>query len=185
MSTTLVCVCGLAGAQHGPGLTDHPPVYEQWAQGLRDTQRLKLGIRPGHYSIKEQRIFVGAKPAAGVDIKASVPQAGRWKVWGLTASLTTSAVVANRVPHLQITDGPAGDVAYDVPSAQNQIATQTVKYSGVASGVAQSFDNTNVLVLPVEIDLLGNWTVGFKTTALDVGDQWTALTLLVTETLYF
>jgi hypothetical protein len=185
MSTVMICICGLADSQHGAGMTDHPPVHGDWARGLRDTQQIRKGIRPGHYLVGEQVVRVAAAPAAGVDVKATVPQVGRWKVYGLLASLTTSATVANRIPHLIITDGPPGDTVYNVPSGNNQVATTTVKYAGGPGPVAVTNDNTNVLVLPVEITLLGNWTIGFQTTALQAGDQWTALTLLVYEELFF
>ena len=157
----------------------------QIAAQLRDTQELLRGRRPGHYAIREPRIVYSAVPAAGSDVFLTVPGTTRWKVWGLQATLVTSAAVANRVPHLEIWDPGDVHTAYDVPGLNNQTAGTTVAYSGVPGGTFGFFDNTQVMPLPVEMDLLQGWSIGFETTALQAGDQWTALSMLVTETLYF
>jgi len=183
--TITLCICGQPQehASHAPGGHDFIPSF--LLGSVRPTQQYTKGLRPNHFSLREPRIVVVAKPAAGVDVKATVPTAARWEVWGLRASLTTDAVVANRVPHLQVTDGPNGNVALDLPATNNQPAGATIKYAAAAGGVGSNFDNTLVFVTPIEMDLLQNWTIGFSTTALDPGDQWTSLILLVTETVYF
>lgn len=152
---------------------------------LRDTQRMRAGNREGHVELAESRVVPVANPLAGADVVAKVPQNGKWSVSALSAILTTSATVANRVPHLQITDGGAGHVVYDFPLGTNILAGLTTRLSAGTGVIAQSNDNSAVLVLPFDLDLLGGWTVGFSTTALQAGDQWSALAVLVEETLYY
>jgi len=180
-----ICACGEPAASPVHGPNGHQYVPDHIAETLRPTQTYKPNYQRGRYQVKESRIVTTAKPAAGVDVKATVPGATKWKVWSLRASLTTSAIAANRVPHLQITDGPNGHVVTDFPAGNNQLAASTINYAAGAGVVAANFDNTLVFVLPVDVVLLQGWTLGFATTALDAGDQWTALALLVTETLYF
>ncbi len=179
------CSCGHPEDSPVHGAKGHQYVPASIAEYLRPTQRYKRGYQAGRYSLKESRILTAKKPAAGVDVKASVTAPAKWIVWALRASLTTSAVIANRVPHLQITDGPNGNVVLDFPASNNQTAGSTEVYTASAGGVAAAFDNTNVFVLPSAVEMLQGWTIGFSTTLLDVGDQWTALALMVTETLYF
>lgn len=152
---------------------------------LRPTQKYKRGYSDGRYSLKESRVVRVAQPAAGVDAKATVPGAAKWFVWSMRATLTTDAVIANRIPHLQITDGPNGNIVADFPAANNQGAGTVIAYAAGAGVVAANFDSTIVFVLPVEVELLQGWTIGFKTTGIDPGDQWSPLALLVTEKLYF
>jgi|SRR5579872_2964193 len=180
-----LCICGLPESAHGPGKSTHPYTPPSWQQGTRDTQKAGESERDGHYTLKEQRVVTIAKPAAGVDVVATVPANARWKVWSMFATLVTDAVVNNRVPHVVITDGPLNDTVHNVPANNNQVAGATVNYSAGAGVFGVSFDNAVVMVLPVELDLLQKWTIGFKTTNLDAGDQWSALALVVTETLYF
>jgi len=184
MDTTIVCICGLPASQHGEGMTNHPPITEGWAQGVRDTQSLRKGLRRGHWEIVEPRVVTIVAPSAGVDVKATVPQNGKWEVWAMYATLTTDATVAARVPHIIIQDPQAQHTVYNVPSLTNQIASTIVKYTGAPAVVNANFDNASLLVLPVDMPLLGNWSIGFLTTALDPGDQWSAMSLLVLETLY-
>jgi len=176
-------VCGWGPDAHAQGAKDHA----FWAapeMTLRATQELVRVPRPGHYGLREQRIRTQAAPAAGVDIVATVPATNRWKLWTLSASLVTSAAVANRVPHLVITDGQ-GNTAYNCPANQNQVAATTIRYSVGAGVFAVTFDNAYVFVAPVEMDMLQGWTIGFLTTGLQAGDQWGVMGLFVGETLYF
>lgn len=179
------CGCGEPLESHAHGAKGHTYVPASIASYLRSTQRYKRGYVQGRYSLKESRILTIKKPAAGVDVKASVTAPAKWMLWSLRASLTTSGVVANRVPHLQITDGPNGNVVLDFPASGNQTAGSTIAYSASAGGVVASFDNTNVFVLPAQVEMLQGWTIGFATTAIDAGDQWSALALMIEETLYF
>jgi hypothetical protein len=172
----LVCaVCGVA-------LHKHEHAGHRFM--IRDDQIAETTVRHGHYAIVEHRSILLAKPAAGVDAIAVVPGAARWEVLNLSALLTASAVVANRVPHVIIDDGQ-GNQSYNFPAGGNQLAGSAVQYSAASDTVAASFDGAISLVLPYPCHLSQGWRVGFKTTALDPGDQWTGFCLIVKEWLNF
>lgn len=185
LAITILCSCGQPEEHPVHSGGGHQYVPQHIAEYLRPTQKYKRGYNDQRYSLRESRIIKLAAPAVGVDVKATVPGAAKWWLWSLRATLATDAVVANRIPHLQITDGPNGNIVADFPAANNQGAGTTIAYAAGAGVVAANFDSTIVFVLPVEVELLQGWTIGFKTTGLDVGDQWSALALLVTETLYY
>jgi len=151
---------------------------------IRDDQVAERTQRPGHYLLLQQRVVLLPSPAAGVDAVATVPATAQWELISLQAQLVTSAAVANRVPHLVLTDGQ-GHSLFNFPAANNQLAGVTKQYSGGVADVAADFDNAAALVLPYGLKLLQGWTVGFATTALDVADQWSKFNLLVKEWLSF
>lgn len=169
-----VLSCAVCGAVIPPdGKHYHRP-------GIQDTQSVDRTEREGHYAILQHRIVTLANPAAGVDAIATVPALSRWEVQNLGGLLTTDAVVANRVPHLIVDDGQAHQV-YNFPSPNNQVAGAAIQYAAGVGVVAASFDNATMLVLPYPLHLSQGWRVGFKTTALDPGDQWSGFALLVHE----
>lgn len=184
LNLVILCVCGQPEEAHGYGKSKHSYIPDRGVPPLRDDQRPKKAPRHGHYALKEYRNITQKAPLPGVDIKATVPGAARWRVQCLQAQLTTSAVVANRVPHLVITDGQ-GNSLYNFPSSSNQLAGSTVQYSAGTTVVSLSFDSATVMVLPFPVKLLQGWTIGFVTTALDAGDQWSNLALHVKEWLNF
>lgn len=161
-----------------------PGVAHQHDGVLQDTQSRERTERPGHYAIVQTRIATFPAPAAGIDAIAVVPSNVRWEVQNLSAILTTSAVVANRVPHVIIDDGQ-GNQVYNCPPGANQLAATAVQYSAGISNAVAAFDGATVLVLPDVLHLSPGWRIGFKTTALDVGDQWTKFAMLTKEWVNF
>jgi hypothetical protein len=184
-ATITLCSCGEPAGSPVHGPHGHQFVPRDISDYLRPTQTYKRGYTEGHYSLEEARIVTVPQPPPGGGVRATVPGGTKWQVWSLRATLTTDAVANNRVPHLQITDGPNGHICMDFPAPQNQVAGTSIAYCAATSSVAVNFDNTTVIVLPVEVELLQGWVIGFSTTALDAGDQWSAMALIVTETLYF
>jgi hypothetical protein len=172
----LVCaVCGVGVDQHherGHNFT------------VRDDQGVDRGNRAGHYEVIQYRVIPLAAPAVGTDIVITVPPTSNWRIEAFQAQLVTSAVVANRVPHLFVDDGQ-GHSMYNFPSTGNQVAATTVQYSAGPAIVAVTFDNAQTFVIPAHLLLLNSWRIGFKTTALDVGDQWSNVNVLVKEWLQF
>jgi hypothetical protein len=147
---------------------------------IQDTQGVERSQRSGHFALLQHRIVAAPTPAAGADPIFIVPALSRWELQNLGALLTTSAVVANRVPHL-IVDDNQGHQVYNFPASTNQVASSAVQYAAGVGVVAASNDNATMLVLPYPLHLNQGWRVGFKTTGLDVGDQWTVFALLVHE----
>ncbi|HWY55752.1 MAG TPA: hypothetical protein VNZ03_14890 [Terriglobales bacterium] len=186
-ATTLLvlCACGQAESatvHHSPDGHKYAPI--RGADQFRDDQEMHKGSRRGHYALAEQRIITLASPAVGLDWSAPVPATARWRVNAVQAQLATSAVVANRVPHIIITDGQAHTV-YNVPSLTNQVAATTFVYSAGATVVTAFFDSAVVMALPYPLKMLQNWTIASLTTGIQAGDQWSNIVLFVKEWLQF
>jgi hypothetical protein len=181
----ILCACGApdtAPVHNDPSGHAFRPVRA--ADQIRDDQYAERNTRPGHYAVADLRVVQIPNPPAGQDWVATVPATARWRVVCFQAQFVTSATVANRVPHLVVTDGQ-GHSVYNFPSPNNQVAGATEQYSGGATSVTTQFDNANVLVLPSPVKLLQLWTVGMVTTALQAGDQWNNIFLYVKEWLQF
>ena len=118
------------------------------------------------------RVQAPANPAAGADWQTNPNQASQ--LIAVTATLVTSATVANRLPALQLKDN-AGHVLAQLPAQAVQAAGATIIY---VWGQNQPYTVANGLSLapvPAGIVMAANWTVGTSTTALQVGDQWSAI----------
>lgn len=181
---TILCMCGLpasAPVHQGSGHLYNP---HRGRNQIRDNQVVDDGPREGHHVISDQRVITFKQPAAGADFVATVPGAASWRVNCLAAQLTTSAVINNRVVHIVVTDGQ-GNTVYNFPAPNNQVAASAVLYTAGAEILSVSADNVQTLVLPPPLTLLQGWTIGFKTTLLDAGDQWANVAFYVKEWLNF
>ena len=181
----VLCACGQpesAAVHHSDSGHAYAPL--RGADQFRDDQEMHKGSRRGHYALAEQRIITLAQPAAGADWSASVPATARWRVNAVQAQFATSAAVANRVPHIVITDGQ-GHTVYNVPSLTNQVAATTFQYSAGATVVTAFFDSAVVMALPYPLKMLQTWTISSLTTAIQAADQWSNIVLFVKEWLQF
>lgn len=114
-------------------------------------------------------------PAAGVDFSFIPCGTDKVRLLTLTATLTTSAVVANRRPALAFSDKSAGTF-WSADAINPQVASLAVTYSwarGVGAQVASAIVTTEraALQLP-DMWLQGQDTIKSITGAIDVGDQW-------------
>jgi hypothetical protein len=128
-----------------------------------------------------QRVVPIASPAAGADFTITTPGESTWSVLSIAATLTTSAVVANRVPVLRMTDGSS--VLWRVPALVAVTASLTTQVSWVAElGYQQAALSGGALTvgLPPMYLQPGN-IVALTTSALDVGDTWTNIVVQVAE----
>lgn len=126
-----------------------------------------------------------ANPGAGNQWTATVPAGKRWKVISAVATLTTSAVVANRIPGIVLTVG-------GVPVFANQWGGAGVTASLVRTILSQqgttlgsSAGPFNSTVIPITLDYTG-WlnagdTIASTTVAMDAGDTYTNISLVVLE----
>lgn len=181
----VLCMCGAgpdATVHNSPDGHKYAPI--RGADQVRDDQVSQRVQRKGHNTIVDYRVITLANPAAAADWTATVPVPARWRVQCLQAQLVTSAVAANRIPHLVITDGQ-GRSMYNFPAPGNQPAALTVQYSAGTTIVALQFDNAQALVLPYPMKLLQGWTIGTLTTGLSAGDQWSNIQIHVKEWLQF
>lgn len=120
-----------------------------------------------------------ANPAAGADWFTQVPSGVRWRVRGLTARLTTSAVAGARAVALKLQD--AGVLEWTIIGpANNQGPSQGVTYSW-APGLTPAFVLDQTIGLPADVIMPALFVMQTQTVGMDVGDQWSAIRLLIEE----
>jgi hypothetical protein len=122
-------------------------------------------------------ITVVSAPAAGAEISVPVPAGVNWILRSVSYSLTTSAVVANRLSHLVLDDG--ANIFWEGVSGSAEAASLTERYSWTAGISAQS-DAGNVIqgAIPTECRMRPGWRVRTVTSALDLGDQYSSAIIL-------
>jgi len=118
-------------------------------------------------------------PAAGADWSQSVPASHLWGLFAVTATLTTSAVVANRQVRLVLGDGTNTYASLTAPAVQAAYLAHV--YSWLLGVTPIALGLQQLAPLP-ELTLPEAWTVGVSTLALDVGDQWSAIRLGIVDT---
>lgn len=137
------------------------------------------GRYSGESAWRRSRIVLPvASPAAGADWSLVVPAGHLYQLHSVFAILTTSAVVANRLPRLAVSDGVASFL--ELPAAAVQAASAVVRYSW--AGEASSFvAGGSALGALVPLDLIAGWFLGPLTSLIDVGDQWSGIRVYVTD----
>lgn len=122
----------------------------------------------------------GTLPSAGAEISETVPTGAIWQLKAFTFKLTTSATVANRIPHLIIDDGT--NVLLDAPAPSTAGASGTTRYvTGDNAIAAAVLDSTMWLQSVAALRLLPGYRIRTLTTSLQAADQYTAPQYLVTE----
>lgn len=122
-----------------------------------------------------------ASPAAGAEWSAQVPSGAVWIVDSITALLTTSAVVANRSPDLQVTDND-GALLSAVPPPASIAASLAARYYWLRTIAAAWAAGANKQPTPLPTTILpAGAIIKSSTLNLDVGDAWTAIVLYVIE----
>ncbi len=121
-------------------------------------------------------------PGAGADWTQTVPTGARWRIRGGTAQLVTSAAVATRQVALVIDDGV--NTLFTSESASTQLAGVTQVYDLLPGGTVTTLVSTHQpLFQPVDLILSAGWRIRTSTGAIQAGDQWSAIRLLVEESL--
>jgi hypothetical protein len=126
-----------------------------------------------------RRVVSVPAPAAGADWSLVVPAGSVYELVSVYASLSTSATVANRGARLQLTAG--GVVYLDLAPQAVQAASLTTRYAWAQGMASYSADNGVVTGLP-KLYLEPGWSIGTQTDLIDGADQWSAVSLLVLET---
>lgn len=146
-----------------------------------DVDRLMRSLARDDKPERVLRIIKQAAPVAGVDQSIRIPGGSIVRPIGLVATLVTSAAVANRQVAMAITDGQD---TLGLQLASNTIpATTTSQFSVYGAGGALPTGAAAALyTLPMaDVVLPAGYTIGFKTAALDVADQWGSAVLWVEE----
>jgi hypothetical protein len=139
------------------------------------TTNPKLGMLYGQAS----QLTV-SDPAAGAEISLNRNDYFLYKFRCLTATLVTSAAVANRFVHLKIVGGGSSG-EWEVASNIAQVASKTYRYffmSGLGTACYQQ-DNSIYVPVPNEVFMDGSTGISTLTTALDGADDWGAPKLVV------
>lgn len=120
-------------------------------------------------------------PALGAEWTVAVPAGKAWYLRSITALLTASAVVANRVPWFFIKDAAANQVmalTFTTPAT----ASGTFTYQAAEGMPAETTSFGTVMrALPSGLVLPTGWTISTVTVSKDAGDQWSAIRLMVVE----
>lgn len=126
------------------------------------------------------RVITGSDPAAGAEISETVPAGARWRLAIFNFGLQASAAAANRLPLLTIDDGAS--IVWQV-GANVALTANLLGVYRTAIGAAASVIGTQhyTLPLPSHLMLLPGYRIRTVTTALDVGDNYTAPIYVVEE----
>ena len=128
------------------------------------------------------RDFTISNPAAGSDFTVTVPSNVVWRVQGLFATLTASALPATRQVSFKLANSVSA-VFFETPLVAAVTAGQVVKFS-VAPGLDVLIDATPSqpnLDLPNPCFMVAGDTLNSVTTAIDGGDQWSTVLVRVRE----
>lgn len=121
------------------------------------------------------------QPAAGASWTQLNDSGGLWLVRGLVFVLATSAVVATRVPEVRAAAGT--DVWFATPALTGQGASLTTRFSAFpGSPAAGTIGFTSTLPWPTDgLMLPPGHILSVVTTAIDAGDQYSAIFLDLVE----
>jgi len=119
-------------------------------------------------------------PGAGNEIAITIPS-GVWRVVSFCATLTTSAVVANRTFQMIWRQGVNAALFIFLQAAGlTQAASLTNRYvgaRGIPSSAALIATNSAIIQLPADTVLTGGDTVSTSTVNLDPGDAYSNVML--------
>ena len=128
------------------------------------------------------RVLPQPTPAAGADWTVTVPGESAWAVISVSATLVTSAAVANRAPLFTVTDGSS--TLWRVAPGVVQTASLTTTYSWLcelgAPDVTITGGHIQVALPPAYFH--PGFTFGPVTATRDAADQWSAIVVQVFET---
>ncbi len=119
-------------------------------------------------------------PAAGADWITTVPTGARWLVQAVFARFLADANVATRQIVLQIKDASANKLV-ELPGAFAPTAGQGQNYVYLGGVNNNTGIGDSVQPLPDVASYLQGFTIGTATTSIQVGDQWSQISLFVQE----
>lgn len=137
----------------------------------------------GQIPDQQGRILVINVPAPGIgfDWQYGMPVRTRWRVRSVQATLTTSVVVADRIPELFLAIGAEEVIRI---TASQLLAGGGAFIFGWMEGeraLAIAGQTSRVTALPRGYLINNQGAIGVHTVALDVGDDWTNIIIVVEE----
>lgn len=149
-----------------------------------DSDFLSVTLAVASERLLEERFtipLVVTVPAAGADWVVKVPGGSVWELLSVRATLTTSAVVANRVPQLNYLDADGQPYA-SFPAGGNTPASSNFAFNWVQGIGYQNAVNPFVIGLPATpIPLSPGFRITVATVGIDVTDQWSTIRMLVRQ----
>ncbi len=124
------------------------------------------------------RYIAAPAVAAGADWSISVPAGVRWRVVYLSGRLTTAVAVANRQPNMTVTTPIPTTLGHLSPFVQ--AASLTVTWKWFPGAPDFSAQGVNDVAFPPE-SVLGGFSIGPVTAALQAADQWDQMGALFEE----
>lgn len=136
---------------------------------------------PIDQSIQFVRSVQVPTPAVGQEWSIACPGEAIWRVLMLRFRFVTSAVVDNRIVSLRVDD--TTDAFLQLPSSNVETANSDQQYSSFPGAQAASLVAT-AWILPMPTDgivLLPGFRLRSETRLIDVGDQYSAIRMLVEQ----
>ncbi len=137
-------------------------------------------FEPASASPGNPRSITGTDPAAGVEISETVPTNARWRLIAFTATLVTSAAVANRRLRLAHDDG-ANIYCNAFSTLLLPASTTTPVTWGDSYPLVENTDQQITAPLPRQDILRAGFRIRTITTNFQAGDNWGAPQYLVEE----
>jgi len=123
--------------------------------------------------------LTAANPAAGADFVVAPSGNLRWRIQAVSALLTTSAAVANRIVHAEVEDS-GGVTLSDVAALTAQVASTAVQYTFMPGVSSQAtVDGAQLISLPPAMFLDNGMQIASETTGIQAGDQWSNIRFYV------
>lgn len=130
--------------------------------------------------VHNEQIRPVPNPVVGAELVIPVPSPEDWRLIAVRATLTTSAVVANRVPELgvddQTTTGASVTAMTTQPASTAVVYDFTAMSSAFSTGALATGAHANVGIVDWVVPMA--WRIRTVTVGLDVGDQWSAATVM-------
>lgn len=120
-----------------------------------------------------------ANPAAGADWSLTVPAGSEWRVKAVTCKLATNSTAATRVPALSIKDA-SGNVVLLAPPGTTEGASNALTFGWGVSCLSATQGSVVMGAAP-EITLPEGFVIGTNTAAIQTGDQWSLINLLIEQ----
>jgi|SRR5579863_313913 len=139
------------------------------------------GVRRSVDLFPTSQAIIGATPAAGAEWGVAVPLGAVWRVISIVFKLVTSAVAANRIPAVAVING-TNDVLQVSETIAQPAGTTVIYEFGIAyPSTGVQISNLVTAAFPGDVVINSQFSLESSTTALQSGDQYSLVKLLVEE----
>lgn len=127
------------------------------------------------------RLIAPVDPAAGMDWVIVQDIRTRWRIVSVQATFITSVNAGNRLPELQVMFGALPVVVMPANVAQAPNVTLIHQWGFREVGASPAGSTVQAELLPEGMLVNDQATLAVITVAMDLGDQWSNIRLLVEE----